>query len=240
MDQHLTAGDGNGLARDIDDLVRVFERDPDLLEGTDDVTAAFLREHGTVPAVRLGIGPWHPPMHRGSTRNWLGLLVVDGLLSRPMTIGRRSVHELLGPGDLLRPWDHERWEGVVRSHTPWPVLTPVTLAVLDQQFTAVAAKTPAVIAALVSRSLRRSAQIAAAVAINEPDELHLRVWGVLAHAADRWGEGDDGGVRLPSGLSDAAIAVVLDAPYAEVAAALDRLGRDGAVRRDATALVFSG
>jgi CRP-like cAMP-binding protein len=242
METHLTGRDGDGpTPPQNDDYVRVFEHDPGLLDGTDRVTAGFLREHGTVTAVRLAAEPWHPPMHRASTRNWLGLLVLDGLLLRPITVGRRLVHELLGPGDLLRPWDHEQWEGVVRSHTPWPVLTPVTLAVLDQQFTAVAARTPSVVGALVSRSLRRSAQIAAAVAILDAPEPHLRVWGVLAHVADRWGEAEEGGVVLPAGLTDAAIASVLDSGEDEVTAALERLAREGAVRRtDHGALLFSG
>jgi hypothetical protein len=225
---------------DVEAYVRVFERDPALLEGTDGATAAFLREHGTVPAVRVEPGPWHPPSHRASTRHWLGLLVLDGLLMRPLTIGRRRVHELLGPGDLLRPWDHERWEGV-RSHSPWAVLTPVALGLLDEGFTAVAGKNHSVLNALVSRALRRSAHVGAAVAIQDQDEPHLRVWGLLAHAADRWGRPGEQGMVLPAGLTLRAIAVAVGVDEASAGDALERLGREGAVEHDADgAIVFRG
>jgi hypothetical protein len=57
-------------------------------------------------ALRVGVavveaGPWSPDDHPGDAQA-LGLLVLDGLLVRDMSIHDRCSAELLGPGDLLR------------------------------------------------------------------------------------------------------------------------------------------
>jgi hypothetical protein len=212
------------------EFVRLFDRDPGLLADMDDATARFLHEHQSVPSVRLGPGPWHPPTHRASARQWLGLIVLEGFLVRPLTAGHRRIGDLAGPGDLLRPWDRLDWEGLVQTPSAYTVLSPVTLAVLDQRFSAVAGRFPQLMGALLSRSHRRSWQLAAAVAIGDAGTTEDKVRSLLTYAADRWGRSEDGGRLLPGQLTPRALAWALDAGEPTVRAALDRLSAAGALQ----------
>jgi len=214
-----------------DDLVRLFDRDPSLLQRVDAVTAAFLRDHGAVPSVRLEFGTWHPPLHRASTRQWLGLLVLDGFLGRPMTVGGRPVVEPLGPGDLLRPWDHEASAGLVQPRTPWLVLAPVTLAVLDQRLADVACRTPQFVTELLCRAFRRQTAVAAAVAIADTPDLEDRAAALLAYLADHWGEPHAEGALLPADVDEVLVAMALRVERHESDAVLEALVARGRVRR---------
>ena len=205
-----------------DAYVRLFERDPTLLARVDRVQAASLRDYGTVPSVRLEPGAWHPPTHRHSARQWLGLLVLEGFAARPVVISGRRVHELVGPGDLLRPWDHESWSGLVDAPGAWPVLAPTTLAVLDHQFAGVACRSTQLMNELLRRSLRRASQLAAGVSIAEMPELDAKVSALLGYLSERWGPSDGDAVDSPQ-LTPTAMAVVLQADRGAVAAALERL-----------------
>ncbi|MDQ3642819.1 MAG: hypothetical protein M3450_15460 [Actinomycetota bacterium] len=57
--------------------------------------------------------PWDPRAI-GSLRPTLGVLVCDGLMTRTIALNARTTTELLGPGDILRPWDEEDDGGPVR------------------------------------------------------------------------------------------------------------------------------
>jgi CRP/FNR family transcriptional regulator, cyclic AMP receptor protein len=215
--------DGHGERRRPDrgrdeTYVRIFDADPALLRDVEPEQAAFLREHGAVPAVRLDPGPWHPPTHRSSARRWLGLLVVAGFCVRPLEIAGRRVSEVVGPGDLLRPWDDEAWPGPARPGGAWTVLCPATIGVLDQAFAAVARRSPELIGCLLERSLRRAHNVAAGVAIAEEPDDERRVRALLDCVVDRWGRG------RAAQLSDTALAVASRTDVPTVAHALQRSG----------------
>lgn len=52
----------------------------------------------------LGRGT-HEPWNIGSP-DLLGLLIVDGLIIRSVEVAGRRCGELVGPGEIVRPWDH--------------------------------------------------------------------------------------------------------------------------------------
>src|SRR5918995_1188335 len=85
-------------------LVRILEVDPDLAADLDGEAAQTASAQLSAPVVRI---EW--PRHRGrwgpsEPREHLGLLVVDGLLLREVQLLGSAAAEVLGEGDLLRPW----------------------------------------------------------------------------------------------------------------------------------------
>ncbi|MBW3653606.1 MAG: hypothetical protein KY433_08440, partial [Actinobacteria bacterium] len=78
------------------DVVRVFGADPDLLAGLDATTAELLRRRVVAPKLWLAPGEWQPP---SPARDSLGLLVIDGLITRTVELHGRRCPELVGAGD---------------------------------------------------------------------------------------------------------------------------------------------
>ena len=89
------------------------------------------RAHGPAPCGRLGPvdRPWRPA-------DQLALLVIEGILSRTVTLAGRSVVELLGDEDVIRPWDNYLEPTSVLAEDTWTALRPTRLAVLDASFAA--------------------------------------------------------------------------------------------------------
>ena len=67
---------------------------------------------------------------------WIGLLLLDGLMIRQVTVGKRSGCEIFGPGDVIRPWDADGDYDPLTITVAWLVLEPTRLAVLDTAFCA--------------------------------------------------------------------------------------------------------
>src|SRR3954462_1070113 len=78
---------------------------------------------GPLPGQLDGLGsPVHGP---------LGLLVVDGLIGIELLTNDVASVELLGPGDLIRPWQPFGDEGLLEADVRWSALSETRLAVLD-------------------------------------------------------------------------------------------------------------
>jgi hypothetical protein len=63
---------------------------------------------------RVGNGLWDVSRLTLAHPGHLGLLVVDGVLARDVMLEDQISVELLGAGDVIRPWHVERWIGSVR------------------------------------------------------------------------------------------------------------------------------
>jgi hypothetical protein len=79
--------------------------------------------------------------------------VLDGLLLRTVTACRRRTSELLGPGDVLRPWDGAGIPASVPFDVRWTVLERSRIAVIDRGLFDAAASRPEVISALLGRAV---------------------------------------------------------------------------------------
>src|ERR671910_2422463 len=53
---------------------------------------------------RLSVGAWDVSRLAGASADHIGLLVLDGVISRELIVADHVSAELLGPGDLIRPW----------------------------------------------------------------------------------------------------------------------------------------
>src|SRR6478672_6640915 len=131
-------------------FVRVLEEDPELAAGLDPTSVQLATRHAIAAVEIVAPGAWEPafPTDGGGG---LGLLVLDGLLMRDVAIAQATCTELIGRGDLLRPWDWERDVLTIKPVVTWTALQPVRLAVLDRRIAAVMGRWPELMSAIVAR-----------------------------------------------------------------------------------------
>jgi CRP/FNR family cyclic AMP-dependent transcriptional regulator len=213
------------------DVIRVFEHDPDLLEGVDEPVAASLRAHIVTPRIDAEPGAWQPARAVPQQTGHLGLLVVDGLLVRTLRLVERECSEIVGPGDLIRPWDGELLDESVPGYSQWRVLQPTTLASLDACFATRVARWPTIAAALLARSALRCRSLVHQATIAHVRHADTRVLLVLWHLADRWGRVTPQGVLVPVPLTHQLLAQLTCLQRPTVSSALSHLARDGQVTR---------
>lgn len=175
---------------------------------------------------RLAEGAWQPP--RGAPPGHLGFLLVDGMIARELDVGSGRGLELLLAGDLLRP---SQEDSSSFSSASWRVLRAAELAELDAPLTARLGSFPALVEALVARSMQRSRSVAACAAIASVRGLDERLLTLFWHLAERHGSFTPDGVVLPIPLTHQTIAELAGARRPSVSVALGRLAREGRVTR---------
>lgn len=196
---------------------------------------AVVRRPAAVAATRaatfhLPVGPWAAEPPRGPLGH-LGLLVLDGLLSREVYVGHRSCVELLGSGDLLRPWDALTDDSSIALDTRWTVQSEVRIAILDRDLAVRISPFPEVVAALMARLARRSRWLAFHLAISHLPRLDVRLRVMFWYMGDRWGRVTPEGVVVPLHLSHALIGELVGVGRSPVTRALGRLRAAGDVTR---------
>jgi CRP/FNR family cyclic AMP-dependent transcriptional regulator len=138
-------------------------------------------------------GEWEPPSPDASS---LGLLVLDGLLVRRLQLGAMPFAELLGPGDVLRPWEEGLAPDLLPALSHWKGLQPTRLALLDRRANAVIGRWPELNAAMASRILRRSRQLSYSMASQHFFRVDDRLTAVLWRIALVWGRVRPDGVLI--------------------------------------------
>ena len=211
---------------EIDGTVRVLDADPDLAARLGAADAAAAGDAAVAAAVRLERGPW-TEMPRRVDPGALGFLVLDGMLSCTVKVAGRANVELVGRGDVIRPWVDN--QGTVSQQVRWNALLPAQLAWLDRDFAERTARWPEIAASLVERLVLRARHLLfqrAASALPRVDE---RLLLVLWDYADRWGKVRVDGVHLPLPLSHSLLASIVGAQRPSVTTALGRLRRESQV-----------
>lgn len=221
------------------DHVAVLRRDLDLALGL----AAEQLELATVACrarvERVAKGPWEPAIESAG-RGSFGLLVLSGFLVR--RVGRPGRHgaELLGPGDLLRPWQTLGADASEAYEPSWQAVAAVELAVLDAAFARRAAPFPSVAAQLVDRAMLRSRHLALELAVVQQPRVDRRLHMLLWQLADRWGRTTADGVRVEVPLTHALLAELVAARRPSVTTALGALRDEGSVERSGSAWILHG
>ncbi len=211
--------------------VRVFEEVPELLQQLDDGDALVLRDV-TTKMLRLEPGVWQLKFRPDELRGHLGLLVLDGLLTRQVLIGEATCAELLGGGDILRPWTElETGIASIASESRWQIVMPTRVAILNARFALQIARWPDVTAAIIDRVVQRARWLSFHLAVCHIVGVELRLLIVLWHFADRWGRMSTAGVKLPLPLSHGLLAGIVGARRPTVSTALGALRDQGLVER---------
>ena len=170
-----------------------------------------------------------------SLEGGLGLLVLGGLLIRHVGIKGRFGAELVGEGDLLRPWQTENESPLLPVETGWAVIHPARLAVLDDTFVRYLSRYPELAACFVARATQRARNLAVNMAIVHQARVDVRLRMLLWHLAGRWGRVRSEGTVVPLRLTHSVLSELVAARRPTVTSALSELARQGLVRpfRDA-------
>jgi CRP/FNR family transcriptional regulator, cyclic AMP receptor protein len=210
-------------------LVRLLEREPELgLRVAPDLIARC-REELVARVVSYEAGLWSAPPQAGGERG-LGYIVLEGVLAREMILAGSTCAELVGEGDFVQPIAG-REERLVRYHVQWRVLTPLRLAVLDARFARALGSWPAVMTALLERSLRRAHRMAVHQALLQLSPVETRLVVLFWHLAERWGRVTPEGIKLELPLSHELLGHLVGVQRASVTTALGRVREAGTVTR---------
>jgi CRP/FNR family transcriptional regulator, cyclic AMP receptor protein len=216
-------------ARDVE-RVDLLARDPELARA---LTRSMPPGNGFGPplfavVVKLQRGAWEPDSSEPSVDH-LGFLVLEGLVGRRVLVPERGRSlELLGRGDLFRPWQDDSSSF---SRQSWTVLEPTALAVLDQSLPARAREVPQLLEALTDRALRRSRRLAVSAAIANTVGVEERLLLSLWQLTELWGRKAPGGAVLPFRLSHQTLADLVGARRPTVTLALRNLTHRELLRR---------
>lgn len=211
--------------------VRVFVEDPELASGLDSEALAAA-EQITAPVLRVPQGTWDFKADASRLESHLGLLIVEGLLMREVIVGDVACAELLGFGDVLRPWTASSGEQAsIRAEARWEALEDVRLAVLDPRFALQIARWPQVSATIVDRALIRARWLSFHLAVCHVVGIEKRLTILFWHLADRWGKVTKEGVRVSLPLSHGMIAKLVGSRRPTVTTAMGKLREEGSIVR---------
>jgi CRP/FNR family transcriptional regulator, cyclic AMP receptor protein len=174
-------------------------------------------------------GVWESRTLRDASPLNPGLLILDGVVAREIALGGGLSSELLGPGDLIRPW--AGIDDVLESETRWNVLAEARVAILDATFLNKAAAFPGIGAMLLERVEARTRRLALTQAIAHMTRVEDRLLAIFRHLAERWGRVTSDGIVVPLCLSHRTLAELIGARRPTVSTAAAKLDRMGALRR---------
>ena len=172
-------------------------------------------------------GSWDPGPPPAAAVGHLGLLLLDGMLLREVTLAGSPTAELLGPGDIVRPWDRDGTDALVPHEIGWSVVAPARLAVLDGKFTRSAAEFPEVLTAIVERASRRGDRLAIHQAVSHLTRVDDRLLALFWALAERFGRVTSDGVAVSVRLSHRALGSMIGARRPSVTTALGQLAARG-------------
>jgi CRP/FNR family transcriptional regulator, cyclic AMP receptor protein len=182
-------------------------------------------------AIELPRGRWADAKALGDGSRPIGLLLLQGLLVREVTVGDHPSAELLGPGDLLRSWEDADSEVLLARSVQWTALTATRLAIIDEAFTVRSAQWPEVFASLIERASRRAERLVVMQAIAHLTRVDDRLLALMWCLAERWGRVVHGGVLVSLRLSHRTLAGMVGARRPSVTTALGQLMARGEIER---------
>ncbi|HET8565641.1 MAG TPA: helix-turn-helix domain-containing protein [Solirubrobacterales bacterium] len=217
----------------------VLRLDPDLLAGIEEPRASQALHACQAQVLELPQGPWQVDPKR-LDRSGFGLLVLSGILCRRVAQSECYGAELIGPGDLMRPWDQLGEWSSIPTESSWLVLQPTRLAILDHGFARRASPFPEIASELLRRGLLRSRYLVILVAIISQRRIDTRLTMLFWHLADRFGKLRGEWVEIPVPLTHATLAELVAARRPSVTTALSRLSAEGILRRSDSGWLLRG
>ena len=221
-------------------LAHVLVRDPDLAGGLEGERLRRAERDLIAPTVIAFEGPWEPEAHGEGARGGIGLLLLEGLIVRRVGRVGRYGAELLGPGDLMRPWEHDGEDVTLPFGTSFQVMEQALLAQLDLRFAARAAPYPEVTSAFIGRAMQRSRTLVVNMAIAHYPRIDRRLLMLMWHLADRWGRVTPDGIRIPLRLTHQLLADLVASRRPSVTSGLQQLTREGHISKLGDAWLLHG
>ena len=224
----------------IADRVSLLGVDPELGAEIADGRFAEAERDLTVRVRRLAAGRWdvRPLADQGAGQ--IGLLLLTGVVWREVGIAGQFSAELLGPGDVLRPWQFEQREVLLDLEQAYTVLSPADVALLDRRLAVGAlSRWPEVTERLFERLTERALRLSTTQAISQMTRVDRRINTLFWHLAERWGRVSGEGVVVPLELTHRMIGQLVGARRPTVSTALGELAERGELvrRRDGSWLL---
>jgi len=211
--------------------ISIVDADPELADLLEPREVERARREAVTRVRHLSEGEWDVARALEPDVHHRGFLIADGLMSREVDVlGRRCV-ELIGPGDVMRPWSWDDEGSHVRAEVGWMVLEPTKLAVLDHELVLRIVPWPQLGVELFNRGTRRAHHLAVALAIAHHPRVEDRILLTLWHLAERWGKVTPDGILLPLPLSHERLASIVGAHRPSVTTAMGALAKAGKVSR---------
>src|SRR3954462_2953171 len=213
------------------DRVSLLRVDPALRDAVAPEDVA-LAEHALVaPCLRLPRGRWAPEMVAVGGAHPFAALLLDGVVTYEITLAGRRSAQLLGPGDLFRPWAST--ETSLRYTSSWSASGNAAIALLDDHFLVAARRWPRLANVVYDRLADQMEVGAVRTAIVALPRVEQRVLALFWQLADRWGVVRPDGVVVRLALTHAVIGELVGARRPTVSLALQALAEDGLLRRQA-------
>jgi CRP/FNR family cyclic AMP-dependent transcriptional regulator len=213
------------------ELVHLMEVDPEL--GRDLAPEQFDAACKALVATVVDVprGRWDPATTWAESAAELGLLIVEGVLLSEVSVGSRSSLEVLGPGDVVRPWPRDRHTPQLDVQLRLTALDGVRFAVLDRHVIAQAQRWPSVLGQIAERAMGRTSSATLRLLVQQvvriDERLLLTLWGL----AERFGKVTPEGVLVPVPLNHTMLAGLVGAHRPSVSHALSDLTQRGALER---------
>jgi len=208
----------------------VVEAFPEIVEHLAPEQQELARRRLVAELIVAKAGRWTPPVPADAPGH-LGLLVLDGLLSRDVILEKPLATELVGQGDLLRPSDRDGEDAPVPFGVSWTVLEPARLAVLDPAFARALGEWPSAMAAVLRGASNRAHSLAITLAVSNLRRVDVRLLMLLWYLAERWGRVTPEGVIVPLRLTHETLARLVGAQRPSVTTAIRQLEEEARLRR---------
>jgi hypothetical protein len=211
--------------------VHVLDADPDL--GSELSPARLAEAHSRLVArvITVPQGPWTDAHTTGGAPDQLGLLILDGVVSRELLMDDNVSAELLGQRDLIRPWQSPAPSRLLQAEVRWTVLQSARFAAFGPGFARALGQFPEVNGVLIDRVNERANRVALGQAISQLNGVDRRVLALFWHLAERWGRMTGNGVLVPLALPHRIIAQLVGARRPTVSTAIVRLVERGVLER---------
>ncbi len=211
--------------------VSVLEVEPALCDGLDPRSLPSAARSAAAATWTLSRGRWQSEPWMFDRRGSLGLMVIEGLIARQLMVGDMEAVELIGPGDVLRPWAEVDREVAQQVNESWIVTRRARLALLDRSFAMSVGAWPEIAANISDRVAMRVGWMALFSAIQGIRRVDDRLLATLWSYSDRWGRVTPDGVLLELELTHRLLAGVIGARRPSVTTALKALEESGALTR---------
>jgi hypothetical protein len=182
-----------------------------------------------VPRRSLPDGPLSPDTLVGDSARPFAALLLRGLVTHEVMLAGRCSANLLGAGDVFRPWHCA--DTPLPCDERWTATDGAAIAVLDERFVATARRWPGLSAVVYERLAEQLEVAAVREAIAGLPRVEQRVLALFWQLADRWGIVRADGIAIELSLTHALIGHLVGAQRPTVSLALQALAEAGFVHR---------